>query len=80
MTRDAIRVIASRLRSTSVSLVAQEETLMRMAKRPFQSAPPHQHPSFWIACIVSLVMAGSPKETQHLIEYYIVQDFEASRS
>src|SRR5271157_465837 len=41
-TTAAIRKIASRLRSTSASVVAQEETLMRMAERPCHTVPPHQ--------------------------------------
>src|SRR5215510_2753346 len=40
--RLAIRMIASKLRSTSSSVVAHEETLMRIAARPCQIVPPHQ--------------------------------------
>src|SRR4029453_11482851 len=39
----AIRRIASRLRATSDSVVAHEDTLMRIAFLPFQTVPPHQH-------------------------------------
>jgi hypothetical protein len=39
---EAILNIASRLRSTSSSVVAQEETLIRIAVRPCQVVPPHQ--------------------------------------
>src|SRR5437773_7201700 len=39
----ATRSIASKLRSTSSSVVAQEETLMRMAVRPCQTVAPAQH-------------------------------------
>jgi hypothetical protein len=37
-----MRKIAARLRSTSSSVVAQQDTLMRMAARPCHSVPPHQ--------------------------------------
>ena len=40
--RFAIRIIAATLRSTSASVVAQQETLMRMAVRPCQTVTPHQ--------------------------------------
>ena len=39
----AMRTIASRLRSTSASVVAEDETLMRMAVFPCHSVIPHQH-------------------------------------
>ena len=39
----AIRMIASRLLSTSASVVAQLETLIRIAVFPCQTVPPHQH-------------------------------------
>jgi hypothetical protein len=42
-TCSARRRIASLLRSTSSEEVAQEDTLIRMARRPFQIVPPHQH-------------------------------------
>ena len=42
-TCSAIRRIAWMLRSTSSEEVAQEDTLIRMARRPFQIVPPHQH-------------------------------------
>jgi hypothetical protein len=43
----AIRVTASTLRSMSSSVVAQHETLTRIALFPCHSVPPHQHvPSF----------------------------------
>src|SRR5882724_3311802 len=38
----AIRTMASRLRSTSASVVAQEETLIRIAVLPRQTVAPHQ--------------------------------------
>ena len=38
----ATRIIASRLRSTSASVVAHDDTLMRMAVCPCQVVPPHQ--------------------------------------
>jgi len=39
----ATRSIASKLRSTSSSVVAHDETLMRMAVRPCQTVAPAQH-------------------------------------
>jgi hypothetical protein len=42
-TCSAIRRIAWLLRSTSSEEVAHEDTLIRMARRPFQIVPPHQH-------------------------------------
>jgi hypothetical protein len=43
----AIFSMASRLRVTSESVVAQDDTLILIAFRPFQSVPPHQQvPSF----------------------------------
>ena len=38
----ATRIIASRMRSTSASVVAHDDTLMRMAVCPCQVVPPHQ--------------------------------------
>jgi hypothetical protein len=40
--RAAMASMACKLRVTSASVVAQEETLMRMALRPLHSVPPHQ--------------------------------------
>src|SRR5580658_1557962 len=60
----AMRTIAARLRSTSSSVVAQQDTLMRMAAWPCHSVPPHQQvPSFWTAATTRLVVAASPNET-----------------
>ena len=61
----ARRSMAARLRSTSASLVAQLHTLMRMAVRPCQTVPPHQHvPS---SCMrrdhAPRLRSGSPKAT-----------------
>ena len=42
-TARAARPIASRQRSTSASVVAQDDTLMRIAVRPCHTVPPHQH-------------------------------------
>ena len=39
---DAMRIIAATLRSTSASVVDQQETLIRMAVRPCQTVTPHQ--------------------------------------
>src|ERR1700733_3948319 len=43
LTWAAMSSIASRLVETSALVVAQEDTLMRMARRPFHRVPPHQH-------------------------------------
>jgi len=60
----AMSNMATRLRITSASVVAQEETLIRMALRPFHTVPPHQHvPSAWIACITRSVVTSSPNDT-----------------
>ena len=40
--QEAMRIMAARLRSTSASVVAQEETLMRIAVCPCQTVGPHQ--------------------------------------
>ena len=54
----ATRSIASRLRSTSSSVVAQDDTLMRIAVRPCQTVPPHQQvPS---ACTPAIDALASP--------------------
>ena len=42
LTDFAIRIIAATLRSTSSSVVAQQETDIRMAVCPRQTVPPHQ--------------------------------------
>jgi hypothetical protein len=39
----ALASMLSKLRATSESVVAQEDTLIRMALRPFHSVAPHQH-------------------------------------
>ena len=39
----AARTMACTLTSTSSSVVSQDETLIRMAARPFHVVPPHQH-------------------------------------
>src|SRR5271157_619785 len=58
------RIMASRLRSTSSGVVAQEETLMRMAVRPCQVVGPHQQaPSRWMRSITRRVVPASPNET-----------------
>ena len=59
-----MRRIASTLRSTSASVVAQEETLMRMAARPCHSVGPHQQvPSSCMPAITRPVVSGEPKDT-----------------
>jgi hypothetical protein len=51
-TSAATRTIASTLASTSASVVAQLDTLIRIAVRPCQTVPPHQQvPSAWSAAI-----------------------------
>jgi hypothetical protein len=51
-TSSATRTIAARLRSTSSSVVAHDDTLMRMAVCPCHTVPPTQHvPSAWTAAI-----------------------------
>src|SRR5260370_18501839 len=60
----AMRIITSRLRSTSVSVVAQEDTLIRIAVFPRQTVPPHQQVPFsWTRRITSRVTSGLPKDT-----------------
>ena len=55
---------AARLRSTSSSVVAHEETLMRIAARPFQCVPPHQQvPSRCTPRMTSVVTRSSPNAT-----------------
>lgn len=74
----AARRIATRLRSTSSSVVAHEETLMRMAVRPCHTEPPHQQvPSRWTSSMTRLVVSGSPNEDQDLVEHHLVEDLEA---
>ena len=64
-TRSAMRTIAARLRSTSSSVVAQEDTLMRIAARPCQTVPPHQHvPSACSSAIARRVCSAEPNETR----------------
>ena len=56
--------MASRLRSTSSSVVIHELTLMRIAVRPFQTvSPAHIVPSSWMAPITHRVRLSSPNET-----------------
>src|SRR5207248_5740061 len=63
-TSDATRSIAARLRSTSSSVVAHEETLMRMAVRPCHTVPPAQHvPSACTPAITRRVSSASPNDT-----------------
>jgi hypothetical protein len=57
-------MIATKLRSTSSSVVAHEQTLIRIAVRPCQTVPPHQQvPSSWTAWITRVVASGDPKDT-----------------
>src|SRR5712671_8224941 len=60
----AIRTIASRLRSTSLSVVAHDDTLIRIAVFPCHSVTPHQHvPSSWMRRITSRVISAAPNDT-----------------
>jgi hypothetical protein len=53
--RVAILIIAVTLRSTSSSVVAQLDTLIRIAVCPCHCVPPHQQvPSFWISVMTSV--------------------------
>ncbi len=71
----AIRSIASKLLSTSASVVAHDETLIRIAARPCQTVGPHQHvPSSWIAAITARVVSSSAERHQHLIQHHIVEN------
>ena len=50
--------------STSASVVAQDDTLIRIASRPCQRVPPHQQmPSACTAAMTCAVRASSPKAT-----------------
>jgi hypothetical protein len=60
----ALRSIDSRLCSTSSSVVAHDETLIRIAVLPCQTVPPHQQtPSAWISSITRRVVSASPNAT-----------------
>src|SRR5580704_9012782 len=60
----AVLSIAAILSSTSSSVVAHEETLMRIAARPCHTVPPHQHvPSFCKAAITARVLSSPPNDT-----------------
>ena len=62
---DAIRKIAARLRFTSASVVAQDDTLMRIAVWPCQTVPPHQQvPSRCTRPITSRVRSAFPNDTK----------------
>jgi len=55
--------MATKLRSTSDSVVAQDDTLSRPAPRPFQTVPPHQQvPSFYMVSMTRVVVSSSPKD------------------
>ena len=62
------RSIAGRLRSTSSSVVAHEETLIRIAARPCQTVPPHQQvPSRLDRGDHARVVLGVAERHQHLV-------------
>ena len=59
--------MAARLRSASAAVVAQQETLIRIAARPRQTVPPHQQvPSAWIPAITRRVVASPGKPRRSL--------------
>src|SRR6266480_3942672 len=61
----AARKIAATLRSTSASVVAHDDTLMRIAVWPCQTVPPHQQvPSPCTRAITSRVRSGLPNDTK----------------
>jgi hypothetical protein len=73
----ATRNIASKLLSTSASVVAQEDTLMRMAWRPCHTVPPHQHvPSSWMPAIARAVTSGAPNDTSTWVKTTSFRIFE----
>src|ERR1700675_246654 len=73
----AMRTIACRLRSTSASVVAHEDTLILMAVSPCQTVPPHQQvPSSWTRRITSRVTSGRPKDTN---TWLITTSFSTSK-
>jgi hypothetical protein len=75
-----IRSRASRLCSTSSSVVAQDDTLIRMAVCPCQTVPPHQQvPSSWISEITRgrLCIAEG---YQYLIENDCIEYIVAGRA
>src|SRR5207237_465100 len=60
----ALRRMAATPISTSSSVVAHEEPLMRIAGRPCHSVPPHQQaPSDCTFAITARVTAGAPNDT-----------------
>jgi hypothetical protein len=62
--RFAIFRIAATLRLTSRFVVAHEDTLMRIALRPFQTVPPHQQvPSACTASMTLVLISSPPKQT-----------------
>ena len=75
----ATRTIAAKLRSTSSSVVAQDDTLTRIAARPCQTVPPHQQvPSAWTAATTRASSAVAERD-EHLIEHDLVEDVVARR-
>src|ERR1700733_3924375 len=62
--RSTVRIIAAMLISTSSSVVAQEQTLIRIATCPLRCVELHQQvPSSWMALTHSAVSASLPNET-----------------
>ena len=72
--------IAARLRSTSSSVVAHDDTLMRIAVRPCQTVPPHQHvPSACTPATTRSRLRGLAERDEHLVEHDVVEDLVARR-
>jgi hypothetical protein len=70
--------MAARLRSTSSIVVAQLDTLMRIAVRPCQTVGPHQQvPSACRRAITRSVFSGIAERDQHLVDDHLVQNFKA---
>ena len=71
--------MASRLARTSSSVVAQDETLIRIATCPCHSVPPHQQvPSRCTRSMTARVTLGRTERHQHLVQDDIVQDVVAA--
>ena len=70
--------MAATLRSTSSSVVAQDETLILIAALPCQKEPPHQQvPSRWTAWMTALGAIVVPERDQYLVELHLVQNLES---
>jgi len=76
----AIRIIASRLRSTSSSVVAHDDTLMRIAvfPMPFRNSAPAR-PILLDATYDFARNLRRAEQDQHLIDHHFVQYLKSSR-